>query len=350
MRKFITLIISGLILISCCPISYGQEVSISENLKIIKLTEHTYLHTSKDNNGIIFINKGEAIIVSTPETEIETKNLINWVKNQKLEIIGYVIDRWHPDAMGGINAVNSYGIKTFANELTRKICKEKNLPVPQTGFNPKLELTVGGEKVIAHYLGAAHTEDGIVVWIPKDKVLFGGNEVRSIGGWYGNIGDANLKEWSNTILKVKENYGTAKIVIPGHGKYGGIELLDYTINIYKPSKWGHILKTNQIQAQPVFNDFDDIFEVAQSDSIVGNKRYLKNAVVFVNHSKKYLKVTSPEIMHSVDDKMIFSDSGYLQIFNKETNELIEELYYKQLYVNLREDEVEWTIIIKEAIR
>lgn len=55
-------------------------------------------------------------------------------------------------------------------------------------------------------------------------------------------------------------------------------------------------------------------------------------------------------MHSVDDKMIFSDSGYLQIFNKETNELIEELYYKRLYVNLREDEVEWTIIIKEAIR
>ena len=55
-------------------------------------------------------------------------------------------------------------------------------------------------------------------------------------------------------------------------------------------------------------------------------------------------------MHSVDDKMIFSDFGYLQIFNKETNELIEELYYKQLYVNLREDEVEWTIIIKEAIR
>ncbi|GEM_PF-5553099 len=48
--------------------------------------------------------------------------------------------------------------------------------------------------------------------------------------------------------------------------------------------------------------------------------------------------------------MISSDCGRLQIFNKETYELLEDLYYKQLYVNLREDEVEWTIIIKEAIR
>lgn len=332
------------------PVLFGQEIKLSDNLKLIKLTEHTYLHTGNDNNGIVFINNGEAVIVSTPETEKETQILIDWVKNQKIKIVGYIIDRWHPDAMGGINAVNKSGIKSYSNELTRKICKEKGLPIPQNGFSPKLELNVGGEKLICDYLGSAHTEDGIVVWIPKDKVLFGGNEVRSSGGWYGNIGDANLKEWSNTISKVKEIYGTAKVVIPGHGQYGGVELLDYTIDLYKPSKWGNILKTHDIRVLPVFNDFDDIFEIAQSDSIVGNKRYLKDATVFVNHSQKYLKIVSPSVVHNMEDKMISSDSGRLQIFRKETNELIEDLYYKQLYVNLRDDEVEWTIIIKEATR
>lgn len=338
------------VLTVCCNSLFGQEVNISERLNVIKLTEHTYIHTENDNNGLIFVNKGEAVIISTPETEKETQDLIDRIKDLNLKIVGCIIDRWHPDAMGGINAVHKSGIRTYANELTGKICKEKGLPVPQTTFRTKLELTVGGEKVIAHYLGAAHTEDGIVVWIPKDKILFGGNEVRSVEGWYGNIGDAVLKEWSNTISKVKENYGTAKIVVPGHGKYGGIELLDYTINRYKPGKWGNILKTQNIQVLPVFNDHDNIFEIAQSDSIAGNKRYLKDAVVFVNHSRKYLKVTSPNIVHAVDDKMISSDTGRLQIFDKGTNELIEDLYYKQLYVNLRDDEVEWTIIIKEAMR
>lgn len=61
-------------------------------------------------------------------------------------------------------------------------------------------------------------------------------------------------------------------------------------------------------------------------------------------------VISPEIVHSVDERMIFSDTSRLQIFDKETNEMIEDLYYRQLFVHLREDEVEWTIIIKEAFR
>lgn len=329
---------------------YGRGIKLSDNLKLIELSKHTYLHTGNDNNGIVFVNNGEAVIVSTPDTEKETQNLIDWVKTQNLKIVGYIIDRWHPDAMGGINAVNKSGINSYANELTRKICKEKDLPVPKNGFFPKLELNVGGEIVVCDYLGPAHTEDGIVVWIPRDKVLFGGNEVRSPGGWYGNIGDANLKEWSNTISRVKEMYGTAEIVVPGHGQYGGVELLDYTIDLYKPSKWGKILKIHDARVLPVFNDCDDIFEIAQSDSTAGNKRYLKEAVVFVSHSQRYLKIASPEIVHRVDEKMISSDAGRLQIFSKETNGLIEDLYYKKLYVNLRMDEVEWTIVIQEAIR
>lgn len=185
-------------------------------------------------------------------------------------------------------------------------------------------------KLVCDYLRPAHTEDGIVVWIPKDKVLFGGNEVRRPGGRYGNIGDATLKEWSDTIFKVKEIYGTAKIVVPGHGRYGGVELPDYTIGLYKPSKWGNVLKMHNVGVLPVFTDYDDIFEIAQSDSIAGNKRYLKEAVVFVNHSRKHLKVASPQIVHRVDEKMISSDAGRLQIFNKETNVLIEYLYYKAI--------------------
>lgn len=348
MRRHFVLTIFAIIF--CYFSLSAQDIRISDNLEIIKISEHTYLHTGGGNNGIIFVNKGEAAIVSTPETDMETQNLIDWVKSQKLTIVGYILDRWHPDAMGGLNAVHRAGIKTYANNLTRKICEEKGLPVPQIGFYPKLELTVGGEKIIAHYLGMAHTEDGIVVWVPKDRVLFGGNEVRSYGGWYGNIGDASLKEWSNTILKVKEIYGTAEIVIPGHGISGGVELLDYTIIMYKPSKWGAILKMHNMQVLPVFNNFDNIFEVAQSDSTVGDKRYLKDATVFVNHSQKYLKIVSPSIVHRVNNKMISSDSGRLQLFNKETNELIDDLYYKQLSVSLRDDEVEWTVIIKEAIR
>lgn len=335
------------------PFISGQnkEIKISENLKVVQLTDNTYFHTSNDNNGIIYHSNGEAIIVSTPDNDLETRNLLSWVKNSlQAKITGYIIDRWHPDAMGGLNAVHEARIKSYANELTRTIAQNKNLPVPQIGFNENLKLKVGNQYIICDYLGAAHTEDGIVVWIPQDKILFGGNKVRNFKGWYGNIGDANLNEWSNTISKVKAKYGDARIVIPGHGKYGGTELLDYTIEFYKPHKWGGILKHHNIQVPDVFTDCGDIFEIADSVFTVDKKRYLSKATVFVMNSERYIKIQSPIIIHEPEKKMVSSGVGRLQIYRKDTNEIIEDLYYKQLYVNLRDDEVGWTIIIKEAIR
>ncbi|WP_158975690.1 hypothetical protein [Cellulophaga sp. L1A9] len=48
-----------------------------------------------------------------------------------------------------------------------------------------------------------------------------------------NHGDINLKEWSNTIPKMKQKYPDLKLIIPGHGDAGGQELLNYTIELFK---------------------------------------------------------------------------------------------------------------------
>ena len=60
----------------------GQEIKVSDKLRLTKLTEQTYIHTCENNNGIIYMNKGEAIIVSTPDSDIETQNLIDWTKEK----------------------------------------------------------------------------------------------------------------------------------------------------------------------------------------------------------------------------------------------------------------------------
>ncbi len=331
----------------------GQEIKVSDRLIITKLTEYTYIHTCDNNNGIIHINNGEAIIVSTPDSDTETQNLIDWtIENLHSKIIGYIIDMWHPDAMEGLDIVQKNGIKTYAYELTRTIAVEKGLPVPEIGFDPKLELKVGDEKIICHFLGAAHTNDGIIVWIPREKILFGGNEIRSYNGWVGNIGDANINEWSKTIEKVKKEYGSAIIVIPGHGRYGGAELIDYTMHLYKPNKWGEILRKHNIKRLPVFNAYEDFFEVAQFDSTNGDIRYLFEATVFADDTNRYLKIESPLIQHNVNNKRIDSDYGRLQIFDKETgsNNPITDIYYNRLIIVKKNDEVGYRIAIREMIR
>ena len=329
---------------------FGQDIKVSDNLTLHKLSEHSYIHTQRNNNGFVYINKGEAIIVSTPDSDTETQNLIDWVRNeQKAKIVGYVIDRWHTDAMEGLDIVKQNGIKSYSYELTRIIAKIKGLPIPEIGFDPKLELKVGGNKVICHFLGEAHTKDGIVVWIPSEKILFGGNGIRNYNGWVGNLGDANLKDWSKTVERIKKEYGTAKTVIPGHGRHGGAELIDYTIELYKTDNKSWVLDNQKISVRPIFKNNEDFLIMAESDSIQDGNRILKNATVFIQDSTKYVKVESPSIIYKPENNRIDSDTGNLKIFDKisEGDKLRIGVSYQRLIILKRDDSIGLRIILRE---
>ncbi len=328
---------------------FGQDIQVSEGLTLSKLTENCFIHTQNNNNGLVYISKGDAIIVSTPDSDIETQNLIDWVKNeQKARIVGYIIDRWHTDAMEGLDIVKQNGIKSYSYELTKTIAKEKGLPIPEIGFDPKLELTVGGNKVICHFLGESHTKDGIIVWFPNEQILFGGNGIRNNNGWVGNIGDANLAEWSKTAERIKKEYGTAKIVVPGHGRHGGSELIDFTIELYNPENKNWILNSQEISIRPNFKNNDDLITMSESDSLQDRSRILNNAIVFIQDSTKYAKIESPSIVYQPENNRIDSDSGYLEIYDKTTqgDKLRIGVSYNRLIIFKVEDSIGLRIILR----
>ncbi|WP_400075680.1 subclass B1 metallo-beta-lactamase, long type [Winogradskyella sp. R77965] len=321
----------------------GQTEKVSKSLTLTKLSESIYIHTYKNNNGLIYIDNKEAIIISTPNSDLETQNLINWVK-KKASIVGFVIDRWHPDAMEGIDIVHNNDIKTYSNELTRLIAKEKGLPIPDFGFNKKLELKVGNNILVCHYLGEAHTTDGIVAWIPKEKTLFAGNEIRNKNGWIGNIADANLSEWSNTAKRIRNNYGDAKIVIPGHGNYGGSELIDYTIDLYSFSK-SVKCNYNFLSSDSLVKDSLDIFQFISDEKKQNLDKitYLNGKASFTKNDKE-IEIYSDFIEYSPSKKSLYIPNGWISI--KEENQT-ESFSFNKLYVNLRDDEVGLTLVIKE---
>ncbi|HAS47509.1 MAG TPA: hypothetical protein DCS93_43940 [Microscillaceae bacterium] len=339
-KTYLSLLFCGLV-----HLLFGQIEKASECLKLTKLTNSTYVHTCNYNNGLVYISGKEALIVSTPDSDTETQHLIDWVKNEKrAKIVGYVIDRWHPDAMEGLDVVHKNGIKTYAYELTRQIAKDKKLPIPKVGFKEKLTLLVGGQKVICHYLGAAHTRDGIVVWVLDEKVLFGGNEIRNKGGWLGNIADANLNEWSNTARRVKQHYGQAKFVIPGHGKHGGAELIDYTIGLYSFAK--NVKCQRNFSSNALVNDtiHDFHFVAANKRSIPGKIIYLQGKVSLAKKGRK-IEIQADSIQYNPVKKSLYVSKGCItQKYTTRT----ESFAFNKLYLNLREDEVALTLIIKDV--
>lgn len=328
---------------------FGQEIRISDNLVLQKLSDNCYVHTQNNNNGLIYFNDKEALIVSTPDSDIETQNLINWVQNEKhSKIVGYIIDRWHPDAMGGLDVVQKNGLKTYAFELTRQIAEKKGLPIPEIGFKSSKTINVGDKKVICHFLGEAHTSDGIVVWIPGEKILFGGNEIRNYNGWVGNIGDANLSEWAETAKKIKKEYGSAKIVIPGHGNYGGAELIDYTINLFDFPINDTRANNSEVFLSHKLKTDKEIFIKAQSDSLRNDERILKNAIVVVQDSSKYIVIESPQIVYQAKSQRISSEIGRVKIFDKKNNTevLRTDVNYNRLIVYKYDAYVGFVVILR----
>ncbi|WP_149277306.1 subclass B1 metallo-beta-lactamase [Pareuzebyella sediminis] len=228
----------------------------SETLKIIAISDYSFIHISYLNtvdfgkvacNGLIYMNNGEAIVFDTP-IDIETSNeLIGWITQCKNhEVSAVVVNHFHDDCVGGLEAFHEKNIPSYANQRTLELARKEGNPVPEQGFAMQNELMVGGTCVINQFIGEGHTMDNIVSYIPNESLLFGGCLVKSLGASKGNLSDANEFEWSRTVQKIKQKYPDLKTVVPGHGNYGGIELLDYTEELFKRS---HTRKSKKIENQ-----------------------------------------------------------------------------------------------------
>ena len=107
-----------------------------------------------------------------------------------------------------------------------------NRTVPKNGFAKTKILKSRDVIVKLDYLGGGHTSDNIVVWIPSHKILFGGCMVKELDAKnLGNTKEADLRSYPKTLKRVLKNYTDAKIVVPGHGKPGNLQLIKHTIKL-----------------------------------------------------------------------------------------------------------------------
>lgn len=63
--------------------------------------------------------------------------------------------------------------------------------------------------------------------------MFGGYMMKEVNAGKGNLADANEKTWAKSIKNLKTQFPDSEVIIPGHGKPGGQELLDYTIKLFE---------------------------------------------------------------------------------------------------------------------
>jgi len=244
MKSYVYLIFFALLLPDACIPDYNKPPKpYQKAFEIVKLDEHRFVHTSylkMDDgsfvpcNGMIYVNQNEAIILDTPVNDSISDLLINFVKKDlNVKINGVVFTHAHIDAAGGFNAFAKANIPTYAHEKTASFIENDSLKVTHT-FTDSQEIAVGDTNVVNRYFGHAHSADNIVSYIPRENTLFGGCQVKEDGAKEGNLKDADTTKWPQSIKAIKEAHPDVTFVVPGHGTYGGPELLDYTIALFSP--------------------------------------------------------------------------------------------------------------------
>ena len=242
MKKILVLLIACLIHFNGFSQSTYKKIQVSKDIELIQLSDNAYVHVSYAemgrfgrvaSNGMVFTNRNETFLFDSPTTDAATKVLVEYLKDSlKLHVVGFVPNHWHSDCMGGLNYLKSQGIESYACQKTIAIATAKHLPVPRHGFKDSLVLKLGNKPIKCYYMGAAHSLDNIVVWMPSEQILFAGCMVKGLSYTdLGNTEDGDIKAYPITIKRVMDKFPNAIIIVPGHGAWGGVELLKHTYEI-----------------------------------------------------------------------------------------------------------------------
>lgn len=233
-----------------------EAVPVAPNLRVRKLSEHALVVVHDvpwPANSVVYeAADGTLVLAGSPYFEESAEDLLAWLRTRYgSRPLLNVATHFHFDASGGVGAVQAAGGRTLASALTAELLATRQgvlrdvlvgqlqdrpalaaamarteVPQPAETFPDGQSLALDlGEPVQIIDPGPGHSQDNVVVWFPRERLLFGGCLVRAQPGT-GFTGDANLAHWPQAIEGLKA-LGAARIV-PGHGDRLDPGLLDFT--------------------------------------------------------------------------------------------------------------------------
>lgn len=214
---------------------------IDKNIGIKKLTDKVYLIQSSyacnghlDCNHLLIVDREDIILINTPAKDSLTSIMIDCIaKKFNRKITKVIVSHFHDDSSGGLQETSHHGIISYSSDKTRDLLKHENRKIDNV-FKDSLIISLQTIRLELFYLGAGHSLDNIVIWLPREKILFGGCLMKSLDATdKGNVQDADLQAWPITVQRVKAKFKNAKIIIPGHLAIGDASIFDHTIEIVK---------------------------------------------------------------------------------------------------------------------
>ncbi|UHA74980.1 subclass B1 metallo-beta-lactamase [Paenibacillus sp. 481] len=222
------------------------EIKSMDNKVILKKAgKNVWIHTSYKSingnkvpaNGLIVQTKQGIVLLDATWSDKLAGQLVHMIESYfKQKVVLAIVTHAHEDRMGGVSGLIERDIEVRSTDMTARLAKEAGYAEPNAFLDGEPQFMVGGTQFEVFYPGEGHGKDNVVVWLPQTNTLFGGclvlgQDAKALG----NVADANMAEWPESLLRVKHKYGQAKLVVPGHGKWGNAGLLNRSIELVSKS-------------------------------------------------------------------------------------------------------------------
>ena len=242
-----------------------EDLFIFELQKNVLLVRHSYPWPA--NSLLVRLNRAHWVWADTPYTPQAARLVIKWlyIKYGEHIRITEINTGFHIDNLGGNGELKKWKIPIYGSALTCELLRTKSgdtmrkmlswlrgpenkkyadvyrsfvfsAPTHRFDIGKTQTLRLGGAAVEIFFPGPTHTYDNVVVYIPSQRVLFGGCMVLALDATSpGYTEDGNLREWPRSLAKVRRRYDRAALVVPGHGDAGGLDLIDHSIHVLEQS-------------------------------------------------------------------------------------------------------------------
>ena len=218
--------------------SFASQGDLADKqIAFSELADGLYAYTAEgDPNSGIIIGDDSVMVVDAQATPAMARDVIARVRTVTDKPVRHlVLSHYHAVRVLGASAYGAQEI--LASDATRELILERGqqdydseverfprlfrgvdevpgLTWPTISFAQAATVWLGLREVRLLHLGRGHTRGDIVAWLPKERVLFGGDLVEFGATPY--CGDAYLRDWPRTLDSVAAL--DAQALVPGRGE------------------------------------------------------------------------------------------------------------------------------------
>jgi glyoxylase-like metal-dependent hydrolase (beta-lactamase superfamily II) len=188
-------------------------------------TENVYIFRYQFHQSM-FVVTPAGVIATDPIGFLRPQAVTTYIdeikKVTKAPIKYLVYSHHHYDHIAGGKPFKAAGAIVVAHQRAKEhLARLKNpdVVVPDVGIGNRHVITLGGTRLELHYVGRNHSDNSLVMLLPKEKIIFTVDFIPIETVHFRNMLDGFVPEWEDSLKRVLAmNW---ERMIPGHPYAGG---------------------------------------------------------------------------------------------------------------------------------